>query len=63
MYQHKGEMMIHLHTMTKEEFDEYFRHNVLNDTAELVLKYGYDDVMSDLASIVNNKLDNLEPVK
>jgi len=54
--------MIHLHTMTKEEFDEYFRHNVLNDTAELVLKYGYDDVMSDLASIVNNKLDNLEPL-
>jgi hypothetical protein len=48
--------------MTKEEFDEYFRHNVLNDTAELVLKYGYADVMSDLASIVNNKLDNLEPL-
>jgi hypothetical protein len=48
--------------MTKEEFDDYFRHNVLNDTAELVLKYGYDDVMSDLASIVNNKLDNLEPL-
>jgi hypothetical protein len=54
--------MIHIEQMTKEEFDEYFRHNVLNDTAELVLKYGYDDVMSDLAGILNNKLDNLEPL-
>ena len=54
--------MIHLHTMTKEEFEEYFRHNVLNDTAELVLKYGYDDVMSDLANILDSKLDKLEPI-
>lgn len=54
--------MIQLHTMTKEEFDEYFRHNVLNDTAELVLKYGYDDVMSDLANILNSKVDRLEPL-
>lgn len=54
--------MIHLHTMTKEEFEEYFRHNVLNDTAELVLKYGYDDVMSDLANILNSKVDRLEPL-
>ena len=54
--------MIHLHEMTKEEFEEYFRHNVLNDTAELVLKYGYDDVMSDLANILDSKLDKLEPI-
>ena len=55
--------MIHLHTMTKEEFEEYFRHNVLNDTAELVLKYGYDDVMSDLANILDSKVDRLEPIR
>ena len=55
--------MINLHTMTKEEFDEYFRHNVLNDTAELVLKYGYDDVMSDLANILDSKVDRLEPIR
>lgn len=53
--------MIELHTMTKEEFEEYFKHNVLHDTADLVLKYGYDEVMSDLANILNNKLDKLEP--
>lgn len=54
--------MIEIHKMTKEEFEEYFRHNVLNDTAELVLKYGYDDVMSDLANILNSKVDRLEPL-
>lgn len=62
MCRKQGEIMIHLHTMTKEEFEEYFRHNVLNDTAELVLKYGYDDVMSDLANILDTKLDKLEPM-
>lgn len=55
--------MIDLQQMSKEEFDEYFKHNVLHDTAELVLKYGFDDVMSDLANIINNKIDNLEPIK
>lgn len=59
---YKGEMMVNLHTMSKEEFEEYFRHNVLNDTAELVLKYGYDEVMSDLANILDSKLDKLEPM-
>ena len=54
--------MIELHTMSKEEFEEYFRHNVLHDMAEIVLKYGYDEVMSDLANILDNKLDNLEPL-
>lgn len=53
--------MIHLHEMSKEEFEEYFRHNVLHDTAELVLKHGYDEVMSDLSNILNSKLDKLEP--
>ena len=54
--------MIDLQQMSKEEFEEYFKHNVLHDTAELVLKYGYDEIMSDLANILDNKLDKLEPV-
>ena len=61
LYRHKGEIMIHLHTMTKDEYEEFMKHNVLHDMAELVLKYGYDEVMSDLANILNNKLDKLEP--
>lgn len=54
--------MIHLHQMSKEEYDEFMKHNVLHDMAELVLQYGYDQVMSDLANILENKLDNLEPI-
>lgn len=54
--------MIHLHTMTKEEHDEFMRHHVLHDMAELVLQYGYDEVMADLANILDNKLDKLEPI-
>ena len=53
--------MIQLHTMTKEEYEEFNRHNVLHDMAELVLQYGYDEVMSDLANILDSKLDKLEP--
>lgn len=53
--------MLETHKMTKEEADEANRHFVLHDMAELVLKYGYDEVMSDLANILNNKLDKLEP--
>lgn len=47
--------------MTKEEYEEFNKHNVLFDMAELVLKYGYDEVMSDLSNILDNKLDKLEP--
>ena len=54
--------MIHLHQMSKEEYDEFNKHHVLHDMAELVLQYGYDQVMSDLANILDNKLDNLEPI-
>jgi hypothetical protein len=54
--------MIHLHQMTKEEYEEFMKHNVLHDMADLVLQYGYDAVMSDLANILDNKLDNLEPI-
>ncbi len=54
--------MIEIHKMTKEEFDEYFKHNVLHDMSDVVLKYGYDEVMADLANILDNKLDKLEPV-
>jgi hypothetical protein len=54
--------MIHLQTMTKEEYEEFMRHHVLHDMAELVLQYGYDEIMSDLANILDNKLDKLEPV-
>ncbi len=53
--------MIEIHKMSKEEFDEYFKHNVLHDMADIVLKYGYDEVMSDLANIIDSKLDRLEP--
>lgn len=56
-----GGTMIHLHQMTKEEYEEFNKHNILHDMAELVLQYGYDEVMSDLANILNNKLDKLEP--
>jgi hypothetical protein len=59
---HTGGTMIHLHTMTKEEHDEFMRHHVLHDMAELVLQYGYDEIMSDLANILDNKLDKLEPI-
>ncbi len=58
----QGEIMIEIHKMTKEEFDEYFKHNVLHDMSDVVLKYGYDEVMADLANILDNKLDKLEPV-
>ena len=47
--------------MSKEEFDEYFMHNVLHDTADLVLRYGYDEVLSELAKVLDDKLDRLEP--
>lgn len=53
--------MINLYTMTKEEYEEFMKHNVLHDMAELVLQYGYDEVMSDLANILDSKLDKLEP--
>lgn len=53
--------MIHLQQMTKEEYEEFNRHNVLHDMAELVLQYGYDEIMSDLANILDSKLDKLEP--
>lgn len=56
-----GGTMIHLQQMTKEEYEEFNKHNVLCDMAELVLQYGYDNVMSDLANILDNKLDRLEP--
>ena len=58
---HKEKTMIHLQQMSKEEYDEFMKHNVLHDMAELVLQYGYDEVMSDLANILNSKLDKLEP--
>lgn len=57
----QGGTMLNFHTMTKEEYEEFNKHNVLFDMAELVLKYGYDEVMSDLANILDNKLDKLEP--
>ena len=53
--------MIHIEQMTKEEAEEANRHFVLHDMAELVLQYGYDEIMSDLANILNSKLDKLEP--
>ena len=53
--------MIQLQPMTKEEYEEFMKHNVLHDMAELVLQYGYDEVMSDLANILDSKLDKLEP--
>ena len=53
--------MIEIHKMTKEEHDEFMKHNVLHDMADLVLLYGYDEVMADLANILDNKLDKLEP--
>ena len=61
LFNNNGGFMIQLQTMTKEEYDEFMKHNVLHDMAELVLKYGYDEVMSDLANILDNKLDKLEP--
>lgn len=59
--QYTGGTMIQLHTMTKEEYEEFMKHNVLHDMAELVLQYGYDEIMSDLANILDSKLDKLEP--
>lgn len=53
--------MIHTMMMTKEEYEEFNKHNILHDMAELVLQYGYDEVMSDLANILDSKLDRLEP--
>lgn len=53
--------MIDIQQMSKEEYEEFMKHNVLHDMAELVLKYGYDKVMSDLANILDSKLDKLEP--
>jgi hypothetical protein len=51
-----------METMTKEEYEEFMKHYVLSDMAELVLKYGYDKMMTDLSEIVNDKLDRLEPL-
>ncbi len=56
-----GGTMIHIEQMSKEEYEEFMKHNVLHDMAELVLQYGYDEIMSDLANILNSKLDKLEP--
>ena len=56
-----GGIMIHIEQMSKEEYEEFNKHNVLHDMAELVLQYGYDEVMSDLANILDSKLDKLEP--
>ena len=53
--------MIHLQTMSKEEYEEFMLHNVLHDVADLVLKYGYDKVLHDLSEILDDKLDRLEP--
>ena len=53
--------MIHIEQMSKEEYEEFNRHNILHDMAELVLQYGYDEIMSDLANILDSKLDKLEP--
>lgn len=53
--------MIHIEQMTKEEYEEFNKHNILHDMAELVLQYGYDEIMCDLANILDNKLDKLEP--
>jgi hypothetical protein len=54
--------MLDTKRLTKEEYDEMHYHYVLTDVAELVLTYGYDKVMSDLASLLDNKVDTLEPV-
>ena len=61
MCQNKEKTMIHIEQMSKEEYAEFMKHNVLHDMAELVLQYGYDEIMCDLANILDNKLDKLEP--
>lgn len=53
--------MIEYYKMTKEEAEECSKHYILHDMAELVLKYGYDEIMSDLSEIIDDKLDRLEP--
>ena len=47
---------------TKEEYEEAHYHYVLNDVAELVLRYGYDKVIADLGAILDSKVDKLEPI-
>ena len=53
--------MINFYEMTQQESEEAHRHFVLHDMAELVLQYGYDEIMCDLANILDSKLDKLEP--
>ena len=53
--------MIEYYKLTKQEAEEAHKHFVLHDMSDLVLKYGYDEVMADLANILDNKLDKLEP--
>ena len=59
--EHKGLKMLNNH-MTEKDYKEYLYHNCLHDMAELVLLYGYDKVIEDLAEILNSRCDNMEPV-
>ena len=49
-------------TATKEEYEEVNMHFVLHDFADLCIAKGYDYMMSELAKVLDEKVDRLEPV-
>ena len=62
LFNNNGGFMIQLQTMTKEEYEEVNMHFVVHDFADLCIAKGYDYMMSELAKVLDEKVDRLEPV-
>lgn len=54
-------MMIQFMEMTPQEAQECHQHFIVHDFADLCLKYGYDEMMRQLAEVLDSKVDRLEP--
>ena len=54
--------MLNFNEMTPKEAYEAYQHFIVHDFADLCLKYGYDFMIAQLAEVLDNKVDKLEPV-
>ncbi len=53
--------MIEYNNLTPAEAYEQHIHFVVHEFAELCLQYGYDKMHEELAKVLDNKVDRLEP--
>lgn len=54
--------MIEFMNMTPQEAEEAHNHFILHDMADLCISQGIEPTLDELINLINNKLDQLEPV-